>query len=329
VDDKFLHDARRDPRAEFAADLRDRLDSLGPARPERRPSPNRPWVPALGTALVFLLMVGLFAMPSVRASAQAFLDLFRVRNFAAVSVDPARLEQFRSGSVDLKALLGDHIETLREPGPLRVFPDAQSAGSAAGILVRVPAALPAGLTADTIAVQGEGEARLTADAAKLGEIMRGLGIEDLTVPSALEGARITIRMPAVVSIRYRGEGSRALLIQARSPEVALPDGVDLAQMGEIGLRIAGLDAGEARRFARSIDWHSTLLVPVPAGVSSFSEVGVRGNRGLLIRFSGEGGESSRPHRRESALMWSEGDMVYALVGDLDRLSLVEMAGSLQ
>jgi hypothetical protein len=108
--------------------------------------------------------------------------------------------------------------------------------------------------------------------------------------------------------------------------------VDLPQLGEIALRIVGMAPDEAHRFAQSIDWTSTLLVPVPANASSFREVEVRGTTGLLVTTSGSGtlntpkGPMTIP--QGSMLVWAEGDMVYAMNGT-GSIALVDMANSLQ
>src|SRR5438874_8988113 len=163
VDDKFLYEGRREPGRDFAERLRDTLRRQGPARVVQEAT-WRGWrpLPVAASALAAIAAVLLFTLPSVRASAQAFLDLFRVRNFTAITVDAARMRQLENGSIDLKGLLGgDHVETLKDPGPPQLYPDPRSAGSAAGIPVRVPGVLPRGLQADSVVVQQEGLARLT------------------------------------------------------------------------------------------------------------------------------------------------------------------------
>lgn len=326
-DDQFLHDLRREPRAEFARDLRERLARHEPPRPDARPARKLYRMgPALAAAVVGVAAVSLFAFPSVRASAQAFLDLFRVRNFVAISVDPARLEELQKGRVDLKSLIGDHVETLRDPGRPQVVADPAAAGKLAGFTVRTPALLPRGLRQDSIAVQGEGEARVTVDAARLRDLLESLDIRDLAVPAALDGQKLTLHMLPGVCIQYRNERLRAALLQAPSPEVSLPQGVDLALLGEIGLRVAGVPAADAHRLAQTIDWRGTLLVPVLSGAASFEEVRVGGNRGLLVTTRVSEGPN-RTGRNGSVLMWSEGGKVYALTGNLDRVDLVQMAES--
>jgi hypothetical protein len=149
-------------------------------------------------------------------------------------------------------------------------------------------------------------------------------------------------MPPVLITRYERPAADGLpptpesayvLVQARAPEIELPEGVDLATLGRLGLRVAGLSAEEALSFSRQIDWRSTLLVPVPMNGASYREVDVRGRTGLLVaaqapaRPAPDG--SPRRGTWHAVLMWSEGGDVYALHGPGNGLSLLEMAQTLE
>ena len=126
-DDRFMHSLRKDPDPGFARDLRNRLAS-GAAAGADAPRPRR-LAPALAFATVGLAALALFLFPSVRASAQAFIDLFRVRNFVAVSIDPAKIEaSLKGSSLDFKNLLSDQIQVVESPGRPRPVPSTASAG---------------------------------------------------------------------------------------------------------------------------------------------------------------------------------------------------------
>jgi len=114
--------------------------------------------------------------------------------------------------------------------------------------------------------------------------------------------------------------------------VDLPAGIDLPTLGEIGLRILGLGPAEAKRIAQTTDWHTTVLVPVPADASSFQQVDVNGNRGLLIETKARPdapGAQGHERRDGSLLLWSDGDRVFALSGRINRVDLVQMASSVR
>jgi hypothetical protein len=131
---------------------------------------------------------------------------------------------------------------------------------------------------------------------------------------------------------YRREGHEVTLLQAPSPEMTLPPGLDLTQLGEIGLRIAGLSPADARHFAQTVDWHSTMLVPVPSGASAFREVDVRGHKGLLVSIGSSSAPQSRTRvpRAGSQLMWSDGDRVYALLSrNISDVEMLQIANAVQ
>jgi len=321
MDDRFLHEQRRDPPSGFARRLRERLR----ADEELRSAPT--WRPVVAVAASLAVVVALFAFPSVRAGAQAVLDLFRVRSFVAVPFDAQRFEKLRSLDHDNAMLVFDRQEVIQDPGKPVVHDSPAAAAAAAGFAVETPSFLPRGLALDTVTVSGEGRALLGVSTARLRELLAALDLRDVDVPEGLDGQDLAIHMYPVVAQRYRAENARLTLVQSRSPEVSLPAGVDLARLAELGLRVLGLDPAEARRIAQTVDWRSTLLVPVPANASSFRSVTVRGEPGLLITTTRpvEGGR----RRAGSVVLWTEGDRVFALEGTLGGPDMMQVAESVR
>jgi hypothetical protein len=331
MNDDFLTQFREEPRPEFEARLAERLRHIEPAT---APQPRAAWLkPAFAAVLLAAGFVGLFSVPGVRAAAQDFLDLFRVKRFVAVAVDPERIEQLQSGRVTVETLLAENVEVLTP----RTEPVAVGTVDEASQLVAAQLLVPT-LVHDTdeapkISVLGERRARMKADVARLRGLLDALGVSDVEIPAALDGATVDVRVPAAVTMRYEDKGKWvATFTQARSPEIDLPPGVDLAALGEIGLRIAGMSAGEARDFASKVDWHGTLLVPVPATAGEFREVDVRGTTGLLVRIdasnAARGGENGGEAPR-TILLWSEGGMIYAMSSRMHSVEVIEMANALQ
>lgn len=324
MDDRFLHEHRRDPDPGFERDLRRRLAAT-------QPEPGRPafrLAPALAGAAAVVVVAALFTLPSVRAQAQALLDLFRVRQFVAVEFEPERLESLKSLRENPEQMVFDRREVLQEPGePVEVGSAAAAAG-AVGYPVVSPAVLPGGLALESVHTQGEGRARMAVNAAALRTVLETLDLRDVEVPMELDGRWIEVRTAPSVTQRFANGERHAVLLQAPSPEVSLPPGADLARLGEIGLRVLGLEPAEARHLAATIDWRSTMVVPVPANAGAFRDVTVRGRKGLLVtmvRASSRGDAK----REGSVLMWTEDDRVHALTGNVAAGDLMQMAESLR
>jgi hypothetical protein len=331
VSDDFLSRHREEPRPELVEGLRRRLADIEVAEPESRPV--WPWMrPALVGACGLALAVAVFALPPVRATAREFLDLFRVQRFAAVPVDPERLESLRASGIDLKTFVGDQVEVLEPAQEPEIVESMEVASSLAGVDARLPATLPRNAHLEEIAVVHPGSFRVRIDTAKLEEVAALLGVQDARVSPSWQGATVEVYAPPAVAVRYEREGGPFTLLQSRGPEVALPEGVDLAELGALGLQMAGMSAEEARLFADRIDWRSTLLVPIPAEGGSFREVDVNGHKGLLVSGRRPGTAdpdgTTRPGRWHSVLLWADDDRVYAAAGPGHGFEVLEMAQSI-
>jgi len=329
MDDQFLYDLREDPSPEFAEKLRRKLnEQVVSAQMSRLPIWRKPAAVALAVAAVFLISL---SFPAVRAVAQQFLDLFRVQRFVAVSADPERLKQvarIANEGFDLKSLLSRNVKVVKEPGQLQPVDSVVTAEQLTGLTVQLPATLPSQVVQEQMMVGGEGALEFTADTVLLQEVLDALDLRDVLVPQELNVFVFMIRRPPRVITNYRRAGmARATLLQAASPEISLPQGVNLPEIVEIALRILGMTLDEARQYAYSIDWHGTLLVPVPVNVASFREVEVGTSQGLLIELNGQ----RRPGQAEqgSMVLWSDGGKVFSLAGTINKRDLLQMASAIQ
>lgn len=328
MDDRFLHEPRREPSPAFARSLRARLD-----RAEAAPAPRRTWTPWIAAAAAVIAAVLLVTVPAVRVVAQSALDLFRVRNFAAVTVDPDRMQRLRdladaeAGALDLF----ERDAQASEPAAPVEYPSIEQAAQAAELPgLRRPSTVPDGMRFEKAAVTAQQEVRLRVRAQKLQHVLDALAIRDVRVPLELEGRTLTVRLPHSVVQTYRGKRHELVTIEAPSPEVVMPPGTEMRTLGTIALRLLGLDEGEARRMADGLDWRGTLLVPVPLHASTFRQVDVNGNRGLLVRSERETDAKGEVVRRGGTMvLWTQGDRVLAVRGDVGDQEALEVALSMR
>lgn len=343
MSDDFLSGLGEKPRPEFERALRERLRAIDAAAPEAVPAARaRRLVPAFaGVAAVATLAIA-FSLEPVRAAAREFLDLFRVQRFAAVKVDPERLAALQQSGLDLKSLVGEQVEVMVKPVEPVAVTSPEAGAVDAGITARQPSTLPEGYTLAGAAVAQPGEFRIRLDAEKLRSLAQAAGADEIEVPDHWTGATVDVAMPPVLVTRYdkpvaagetRPADSGYVLLQARSPEIELPEGVELATLGRLALRVGGLSAEEALSFSQRIDWRSTLLVPVPVSGADYREVEVRGQRGLLVtsRAPATTSADGSPRRgsSHSVLMWSESGNVYALHGPGSGWQVADMAQTLR
>ena len=319
MNDTWLNALRSDPPAPFSEGLRARLRSE--KAPER--SDVHLLSKMLPVAAGIVVVAALFAVPAVRASAVSLLARFRVVNFVAVPVEPKRFDALQATPFDVKSLIGENVQVLQDSGPPVAMSSVEQAGAVAGIEVHLPQWLPADAQIVEIAVTGELVVRVIANPTRLEEILEALSIQDVQVPAGLNGKSVTIRVPPVVMVRFEHGGRRTRLSQARSPEVTLPADVDLAALGEIGLRILGLSAADARHFAGAIDWRTTLVLPLPTSSRSFRQVEIAGHRGIAIE------HQPAEESRTNSVLWTSGDRVFGLTSLQEMEQVLAMANSVR
>jgi hypothetical protein len=319
-DDSWLHALRSGPSPLFKAQLRERLRAQEPAADTRRDWPRRALV-AAGAVMVVAVLI---SVPAVRASVAQFVSLFRVINVVAVPVDSSRIDRLKAEQLEIGALIGEHVQIVQDPGAPVHVASFDTAAAAAGMTLATPQWLPDNTQVLETTVVGERVVRVTADGQRLQQVMDALGINDLTVPAGLDGHVVNARVPPVVMIRYDHQnGRRSRLFQARTPQLSLPSSIDVRALGEIGLRILGLPRAEAKQFAEAIDWHTTLVVPVPPNASSFQQVDIGGHRGVLIQ------HQPRNQSPTSTIVWSTPERVFALVSIQQVAEAMAMASAVR
>lgn len=322
MEDQFLRDLRKQPSTEFAARLRATLRTLPPNAVARvAPAVDlKRWFAAAASIAVVSFA---FTLPPVQAAAEAFLDLFRVRQFTGVQFDPERLSNLESSGFNPEAMFGS-VEPLTTPQEPVSYATAADAGAAAGIRVRTPAWIPPGYSSTGFMASSEHAARITVNIAGLQALLDTLGLADVDLPEGLDGQTATVRIPPIVTQTFVNGDLNVLVIQGESPDVSFPAGLDLSKLAYAGLRVLGMSRDEAYRMSVTIDWRSTLIVPVPSKAAAYRPINVAGNEGLLIE-----GLAQNENHPGGVLMWSAGGETFAVVGALNGLQLLEIAQTLQ
>jgi hypothetical protein len=170
------------------------------------------------------------------------------------------------------------------------------------------------------------------------------GRSDLVLPESVDGAEISVNIPAAVSVAYgtcpkpQADTSEAdneqnpdrrypdcvILVQIPSPSVSAPADLDINQLAQIGLEFTGMSAEEAASFTSTVDWTSTLVVPIPSNAATYEQVTVDGVTGTLIQRPSRDGESPT-----FAVLWVKDGIIYAISGrGTSSEQAIEMANSL-
>lgn len=277
---------------------------------------------------VLLALVGSLAFAPVRALASNLLGVFRVERFAIVDVDPERLEAIDSIIENGDFVFGDE-EVLQDGGEPVEAGSVDEAEDLAGFDVLVPAGYA---DATSILVTGESQSRFTPNLEDMQVLFAELGLEEDLLPEEIDGQPFEITIPAGVLLAYGDpeEDSDALAIsQFPSPSVDVPEGVDVEQLGIAMLQLLGMSPREAKRLSETIDWTTTLVVPVTDS-DHIQEIQVNGTTGLLFESEGFWNEEEEEYvPGMQAVVWQHSGFVLSVMGNHETSELIEIAESLE
>jgi hypothetical protein len=153
-----------------------------------------------GTVALLILAL-ILAFPGTRALAGELLNLFRVQQVAVVQVDFTGLEQLTGDGAlgnQFTNLISNSMNITQEPGEPTEAADAAEASQLAGFNVR----LPQSGTPSQIYVTDDASFSMTVDRAKAQALLDEAGRGDLVLPESVDGADISVTIPASVSAAY-------------------------------------------------------------------------------------------------------------------------------
>lgn len=300
----------------------------------------------ISLAVVAVLAVSL-AFPQMRAWAGQFLGLFRVQQVTVLPIDISNLSQLSGNSAlgsQIANLLSTSIDMTQKPSEPQPAGDASQASQMAGFTVRLPTSQT---LSPALTVQNGMAFQFVVDEQRVQALLNSAGRSDLVLPSSLNGATIKVTIPSGVSASYGncpaassdttglglnnssgGSNGRkyadcVILAQIPSPTVLTPPDVDLTQLAEIGLEFTGMSAAQAQTFAQTVNWTSTLVIPVPVNAATYKQITVDGVTGVLIQ---------RPpdDAPQYALVWVKDGIIYAIGGlGADTTTAINMANSMK
>jgi hypothetical protein len=221
--------------------------------------------------------------------------------------------------------------------------DAAGAGKLAGFNVHL---LGARKDEPKLTVGGSHKIEVSVDRARLQAIAAEAGHPEIVLPQSLDGQSMAFEVPRSVQLQYGNCPTAATatnviadnitgpsptttqysdcvrLREGPSPVVNIPSGLDVVGLAEIGLETAGMTPAQASDFLHTVDWKATLTLSVPRSLRSYQAVKVNGQNGTLLSMAGRRGPGY-------ALIWTDKDITYSMIGFGDSSQAVALADSLK
>ncbi|HKF52958.1 MAG TPA: hypothetical protein VKB26_11645 [Candidatus Acidoferrales bacterium] len=291
--------------------------------------------------IVVVIVIAWASLPVTRQLTRNFFGSLRVQKVQAVNVDLSNFVGPNANSTlqgMVSQMISDKVTTTTSE-PTQSASDAKTASQLAGFHAEL---LGDRKDAPRLVVTGVHAFTLNVDRARLQAILQEAGRPELTLPQSVDGAAVEVKIPREVRARYGtcpGQPSATadvatptpstmqyddcvILNEGPSPTVNAPANLDLRQLAEVGLELAGMTPSQAQEFLHNVDWKATLGVSVPRYMRSYETVKVNGVQGTLLNMAGRRGPTY-------TLLWTKNGTVYSLTGYGNSGDAVSLANSLQ
>jgi hypothetical protein len=282
--------------------------------------------------------------------------MLRVQKITVVSIDPSTLVTGMDNDQRpyklLNQFISNDVVVTMDPGKPRTVTSVATAAQLAGFRVRTIGGLG---TPAAVQVNGEAAFHMNLDRTRMTAILEEVGRSDIQLPESIDGATVAVHIPTAVLSMYgtcpvrhiywnspgqasdiekMAERKREMLaetakdancvyfLQSPSPTVSVPPNLNMSEIAEAGLELAGMSASEAHSFCQTVDWSSTLVIPVPRNSSSYQTAKVDGVEGTLVT-------EIMPGANRYGLMWVKNGVIYSLVGRGDPSNALNLAASLK
>ena len=284
-----------------------------------------------------LALVGALAFGPVRNAAASLLQIFRVQQVQTISLTQADLQSMQatlesgSGHIDLQSFGEAWVDgATAEPKTVTL----EQAQAAVDFPILLPADQP---TKPVITLAPARTVRFKLNVAAVNEALTYYGSTQ-TLPSNLNDKTFSFSMPAIVMAQYGADAAKPDLEsggpgviyvgQARSPELTVPDGVDVAALRDLLINLPFLPENLRTQLAAIDKWQSTLIIPNIDGTAR--DVTIDGKPAVVYSpesAARDAREKVGPLPDSTAVIWNDNGVVRAVGGPIDQMAAIALAES--
>lgn len=321
-----------------------RTYAAAPDRSEQTPAADPPAAGLLhrvgrgriAVAAAVLAVAASLSFAPVRGFAADLLKVFRIQRVQTITLSDADMEQMSAtlsrgeGHLDLKSLGDVWVEGARETTTVTLSQAQQKVG--------FPIVLPQGLdTEPRLELQPARTIKFKLNVDAVNELLTSYGSSE-TFPKTIDGKVFSVTMPAAVLATYADDTSgddaapytsaRAVVVaaQGRSPELAVPDGVNAAELRDVLISLPIIPESVRKQLSAVTDWEHTLIIPNVRG--SARETTIEGVPAVVIAppkpVDGTTPRTDRP-ARGAGVIWNQDGVVRGVGGTIDEDAAIRVA----
>jgi hypothetical protein len=274
----------------------------------------------VAAACAALVVTTCVTVQPVRAAISSALSIFRVENVKGINLTLEDLQQIQQ-----KLSSGQGEISLDKMGSIKIEGGERRTSSQDDVknLTDIDATLPSVLsgTAPNINVVEPASIDFTLNVKNVNQIMKSYGATKL-LPDNIDGKTFKIDFASQVTMNYRINDNNIRIMQTKSPEITVPEGVNVDEVYNAVVEMPILPKNLQSQLKSIKDWKNTLYIPVVE--SEMTEVDINGAKGYMSSEKGNSEETVH-----SAVIWFNKGVIYTISGRMDNNEILKIARSMR
>jgi hypothetical protein len=274
----------------------------------------------IAAACATLLITACITVQPVKAAIANALSIFRVENVKSITVTLKDIQEIQA-----KLSSGQGEINLDQIGNIKLQGGETRASSPKDIknLPDIAVALPAVLSNEvpTISVVEPASIEFTLKVQSVNQLMRSFGATKL-LPDSLDGKTFKADFPSQVGISYRTNDKLITITETRSPQLTVPEGVDVDEVYNAVVEMPILPEHLQSQLKSIKDWKNTVYIPVVE--SEMTEVDINGVKGYLSLQKDHASDS-----QNTWIVWYKEGVIYTVSGNASSDEIINIASSMR
>jgi hypothetical protein len=274
----------------------------------------------VAAACAALLIITGVTVEPVRAALSNMLSIFRVENMKGITLTLEDMQQIQKNLASGQGEISlDKMGSVKMQGGKSRASSQEDVKNLSDFAVAFPTVTSG--TIQNINVVEPGSAEFTLNVKNVNQIMKSYGAAKL-LPENIEGKTFKVALASQVTMKYTVNGKQIVILQTKSPELTVPEGVNVDEVYSAVVEMPILPKNLQTQLKSIKDWKNTLYVPVVE--SEMTGVDINGAKGYMTK---DYGDSEDAH--ETAVIWYNKGVIYAVSGKIEGSEILKIARSMR
>lgn len=274
----------------------------------------------VAAACAAVVLATSIAVPPVRSAIASTLSIFRVENVKGINISLTDLQEIQKKiAANQSEIDMEKLGKISVKGGDRSTITIEEAKKLQGLQVQFPADYSS--VKPSISLTEASSIDFTLNVDNINQALKMFQSKKL-FPKAVDGKTIRASFPPMVTLNYNNDKNSFSINQVKSPEITVPEGVNVDEIYEILVDLPLLPQNLQKQLKGIKDWKNTVYIPVVE--DKMQEIDINGSKGYIAS-----DYNSFNQRTYTTLIWYNKEVILTINGNISKEQTIDIAKSMR